>query len=601
MTDTPNDGTAGSGQTPPQRPRQGTTKNPRVKRSTKQHPAPGAAIGASTASDSDAIAAPASPTPSPAPALPTEPPLPGPPRTPARGSRYVPAFLSSIIPGLGQLVTGRRTLAALFLLPVVILIVGALVALVVMGPARLAASLIEPEVIWSLLGLQVLFIVWRLLAMGSSVLDPAYPKPRARDIVPIGLLILFIVVPASFALAVTDQARQTADTVFVGDQSTDGAWVPETEAPTFGTPGFTDGGDILPVGASPSPTDGPQRVNVLLVGVDSAPTRSTYLTDTMIVASLDPVAGTVSMVSIPRDMVDVPLPNGRTFAGKINSLAAYARRNPRQFKGANGGGIDVLQGALGTLLGLRIDYYAVVNLPGFVNVVDRLGGINVNVQNGFCDPTYTERGFDHGFSITAGRHHLDGWAALAYARVRHAAGESDFTRAARQQEVLSGIRDKLVNGGFLEDPIGLLKSLSRTVQTNVPRKLVPDLVEWAKDVNRQDTYRDVIDHPLVRGTLDRRGSVQIPDIQGIRALAGRLFTEPGTLPAARFKAPAAKSGKATTSGVGSCAPARTPRPTPKPTKRPAATPGATTKPTEAPTEKPTEPPPTPTEPPAPTP
>jgi hypothetical protein len=106
----------------------------------------------------------------------------------------------------------------------------------------------------------------------------------------------------------------------------------------------------------------------------------------------------------------------------------------------------------------------------------------------------------------------------------------------------------------------------------------------------------------VRGTLDRRGSVQIPDIKGIRALADRLFTEPGTLPAARFKAPAAKSGKATTSGVGSCAPARTPRPTPKPTKKPAATPHATTKPTEAPTDKPTEPPPPPpTEAPTPTP
>ena len=237
-----------------------------------------------------------------------------------------------------------------------------------------------------------------------------------------------------------------------------------------------------------------------------------------------------------------------------------------------------------------------------MSVVDRLGGINVNVQHGFCDPTYTERGFDHGFSITAGRHHLDGWAALAYARVRHASGESDFTRAARQQEVLSGIRDKVVNGGFLEDPIGLLKSLSRTVQTNVPRKLIPDLVEWAKDVNRADTYREVIDRPLVRGTLDRRGSVQIPDIKGIRALADRLFTEPGTLPLARFKAPAAKCGKATTSGIGSCAPARTPRPTPKPTKKPAATPQATTKPTEAPTDKPTEPPPPPpTEAPTPTP
>ncbi len=597
MTDTPNDETAGSGQRPPKRPREGTTPNPRVKRSTTNPSVTRAKAGATGAPAASAVAAPApSPvTPTAAPVLPTEP-LPGDAPRQGRVSRYVPAFLSSIVPGLGQLVTGRRTLAALFLFPVMLLIVGVLIALVVMGPARLAATLIEPEVIWGIIGLQIVFVVWRLLAMSASVLDPAYPKPRARDVVPIGLLILFIVVPQGLVLAVTDQARQTADTVFVGDQSTDGAWVPETVGPTFGTPGFDDDPDVLPVFAPPSPTEGPQRVNVLLIGVDAAPTRSTYLTDTMIVASLDPVAETVSMVSIPRDMVDVPLPNGRRFAGKINSLVSFARHNRRQFKGANGQGFDVLQGALGTLLGLRIDYYAVVNLPGFVNVIDKLGGVNVNVERGFCDSTYTERGFDRGFAITAGRHHLDGWAALAYARVRHAAGESDFTRAARQQEVLSGIRDRIVNGGFLEDPIGLLKSLSRTVQTNVPRKLVPDLVEWAKDVERADTYREVISRPLVRGTLDRRGSVQIPDVKAIRALADRLFTAPGTLPAPRFKAPAAKAGKATTKGIGSCAPARTPRPTPKPTKKP------TPKPPSA-TAKPTDPPPdpTPTDPPDPTP
>jgi hypothetical protein len=129
------------------------------------------------------------------------------------------------------------------------------------------------------------------------------------------------------------------------------------------------------------------------------------------------------------------------------------------------------------------------------------------------------------------------------------------------------------------------------VQTNVPRKLVPDLVDWAQSVDREDTYRAVIDHPLVRGALDNRGSVQIPNIKGIRALADRLFTPPGTLPAKGLRAPAAKSGKATSSGIGNCAPARTPKPTPRPTKKP------TPKPTAAGTPKPTEAP-TPTDPPA---
>ena len=131
----------------------------------------------------------------------------------------------------------------------------------------------------------------------------------------------------------------------------------------------------------------------------------------------------------------------------------------------------------------------------------------------------------------------------------------------------------------------------------MPRRLVPDLVDWAQSVDRGDTYRAVIDHPLVRGALELpgRGSIQVPNIKSIRALADRLFTPPGTLPAKGLRAPAAKSGKATASGVGSCAPARTPKPTPKPTKKPTPKPTAagTPKPTEAPTPTP-EPTPEPT-------
>ena len=103
----------------------------------------------------------------------------------------------------------------------------------------------------------------------------------------------------------------------------------------------------------------------------------------------------------------------------------------------------------------------------------------------FCDPHYSEYGYENGFSITAGRHHLNGHQALAYARVRKPAGESDFTRAARQQEVISAIRDAVVKGGFLNDPIGLLKSLG-TAETNVPRKACPDLADAASKVGATD-------------------------------------------------------------------------------------------------------------------
>ena len=401
---------------------------------------------------------------------------------------------------------------------------------------------------------------------------------------PIVLVLLLVIVPSVYAGYATEVARETADEVFVEPK------------PVAAGPSFTPEPD--PSNLEPAPSGSPEpsasvapsatptvpRVTGLVVGVDSGVGRSTSLTDTMIVVSLDPVGNTVSMVSIPRDMVDVPFSDGRKYRGKINSLAAYARNNPRQFPGSDGTGYDVLMDALGTLLKEPIQYYAKVDLGGFVRVVDTLGGVNVNVARAFCDTHYSEYGYENGFSITAGRHHLNGLQALAYARVRKPAGESDFTRAARQQEVISAIRDAVVKGGFLNDPIGLLKSLPGTAETNVPRKALPDLADAASKVGRDQTYRAVIDHPLVQGRYDSRGSIQAPDIPAIRALAAKLFTAPGTLPPAKFLTPE-NPGKVSGSGVSGCAPAPTPRPrvTPKPTPKP---PKATPKPTAAPAATP---------------
>ena len=202
----------------------------------------------------------------------------------------------------------------------------------------------------------------------------------------------------------------------------------------------------------------------------------------------------------------------------------------------------------------------------------------------FCDPTYDEYGFTNGFSITKGRHHLNGQQALAYARVRHPAGESDFTRAARQQEVLSGIRDRIVKGGFIDDPIGLLRDIAKTITTNVPRKILPDLADVMAKVSRTDTFRTVISSPLVSSGYDARGSIQIPNLKRITALAKAIFPETGTLPDAKYRV-AKSSGSVSGSGVSGCRPAATPKPTPKPTKKP--TPKPTAKPTAAATPTPT--------------
>jgi polyisoprenyl-teichoic acid--peptidoglycan teichoic acid transferase len=493
-----------------------------------------------------------------------------------RRGRFVPGVLDALFPGLGHLAAGRRRQAALFGLPILALIGLGLIVVATTSWPRLAATMLEPDVLWGLLALQAVILLWRLFAVGTSLWSRQLPRPSRRDALPMAaILLVAVVAPQAYAGYTTEVAREALDEIFVEASPPPVAYgTPEPD------PSNIESAPPSPsMSPSPSPTPMIPRVNVLLIGVDAGVGRRTYLTDTMIVASLDPVTETVSMVSVPRDMVDVPLPDGRKFRGKINSLVSYARHHPKQFPGSDGSGFDVLRGALGKLLGLDILYHAAVNLGGFVQVIDTLRGIDVNVTRSFCDPTYDEYGFSNGFSITKGKHHLNGKQALAYARVRHPLGESDFTRAARQQEVLSGIRDRIVKGGFIDDPIKLLRQLAQTITTNVPRKILPDLADTMSHVGRQDTYRTVITSPLIASGSDARGSIQIPNLKRITALSKVIFPPSGTPPDQKYRVPKASGGSATTSGVAGCRPA--PKPTPKPTKKP--TPKPTVKPTAAPT------------------
>ena len=478
---------------------------------------------------------------------------------------------------------GRRRLGLLLGLPVVFLVSAVVVLLATTSSFRLAAQLAADEVLAGLIVLQGIVLVWRLVAVGSSLFSPRLPRPGVRDSLPIALLLVAVVLPQAYAGALTQAGREAANDIFDDATPPPVAAAPSVAPepdPSFlaPAPSATTAPSVSP---SPSGPPAVPRINLLVIGVDAGVGRNTYLTDTMIVVSVDPVAETVSMLSIPRDMVDVPLPDGRTYTGKINSLASYARHHTPQFPGYDGTGGDVLMDALGALLGMEIDMYATVNLGGFVRVIDTLGGIDVNVLRSFCDPSYTEYGYEHGFSITKGRHHLNGNQALAYARVRKPAGESDFTRAARQQEVLSGIRDSIVGGRFLNDPIGLVRALGKTVTTNVPRNRLPDYVELATKIDRRKTYRAVIKSPLVRSAMDRRGSIQVPNVKAIRALAAELFPVSGELPAAEYRVGGGSgTGRGTTSGIGGCGSTATPRP--KPTATPKPTPRATPSPTPTP-------------------
>jgi LCP family protein required for cell wall assembly len=464
-------------------------------------------------------------------------------------------------------------------------------------PTSMAARLFDPAVLGVLLVLQGLLLAWRLGAL--ALVGRLVPvRATAQTLVALVVSVALVAIPSMAVMGLTVDARQAAAQVFQPVDS-GGAWVPNATPPPVASndPDFAVDPDAsaspdpsASASASPSPTPTVPRVNVLLIGVDAGIGRNTFLTDTMIVASLDPVGKTVSMLSLPRDMVDIPLPDGRVYKGKLNGLASFVNHNPSKFPGAKDGEA-VLAAAIGKLLRLDIDMWAEVNLGGFVTLVDAVGGINIQVNDEFCDPRYDEYGYD-GFTIRPGFYHFDGEAALAFARIRKAAGESDFTRQGRQQEVIAALRDRIVKGGLLDNPAKFLRGVGETMRTNIKPSVIADWIAIASEVERKDTFRDVVRNPLVKSRFEwpGRGSIQVPNVKRIRALAADLFTAPGVRPKGFDTMPEDGSGpKQRTQTSTTCGVRATPKPTPKPTaKPPKPTPKPTPRPTRAPTPEPTQ-------------
>ncbi|MCI0344934.1 MAG: LCP family protein [Chloroflexi bacterium] len=361
-----------------------------------------------------------------------------------------------------------------------------------------------------LLVLNTLVLAWRLAAVLQAFFDSRHRiRPGRLGTFAIAALVVAVAAPHTLAHVWGSAAKSAFEKVFTGDVLGSGT----EQEPAATGPGHDE------------------RLNMLILGIDKTPQRTATLTDTMMVVSIDPVGETVSMLSVPRDLVDVPLGDGTIYKAKLNSLYTYAETHPDDYPA---GGIRALEDAIGALLQIRIHYYAMMDFQGFVTMINTLGGIDVNVTRGFSDPTYDGYGFHGtGWAINPGLHHFNGFEALAYARARKAATETDFTRAARQQEILIALRDEALKAGSLFFHLPeLLETFGRYVRTDIPPDLLPTLAAVADSMDRDAIARAVLQRPYVKGGVDERGSIQRPDLELISELAAQLFTEPGVLPAA---------------------------------------------------------------------
>ncbi|HXX61371.1 MAG TPA: LCP family protein [Candidatus Sulfotelmatobacter sp.] len=435
---------------------------------------------------------------------------PQPPQPSGTHSPFVAAFLSFLFPGLGQAYAGHRLRAVVLASPLV-LVIALLGGMLVSKPSRdwLIAQFVSTDVLTVLLGLNALLLLYRLvvivdayrLARGAAPLQPSLGAPRRRagfrPLGVLGLLAVLVVTPMAhlgvarydlLALDALNGLTSTNDEPSFEPSATDTAGTTATVGST-GTPGAT-------ATATLPQWNGTGRLNILLVGSDQRPGDTSFNTDTMIVASIDPVTKQVGMFSLPRDTEGVPLPsswpahayysNG-LYPAKINSLWARAAGSPGLFPfpgSAYNRGMQALKGALGALYQLDIQYYVAVNFQGFQNIVDTLGGVTVDVQlpvTDDADPQPNAR--DQNIYIMPGIQHMTGAQALIYARARHAS--SDFDRAQRQQRVILSVRQQMDLSSLLDFNTleALVNDLKGAVHTDIPSSLFPSLVSLGEQLD----------------------------------------------------------------------------------------------------------------------
>jgi LCP family protein required for cell wall assembly len=264
---------------------------------------------------------------------------------------------------------------------------------------------------------------------------------------------------------------------------------------------------------SPSPTFNAallqNRLTVLVIGLDTSEERRSrgagINTDTIILASVSADQSEVTLISLPRDTVDIPLPDGTSWPRKVNGIHSQL-------------GVDALVGAAAALFDVPIDGYVQVDMDDLVDLVEAVDGVEVNPPEPLRDATI-------GLDLAAGPQLLDGPTALDYVRTRV---DTDYGRAARQQEVLLDLVARLVSPATDVDVAALLDGLT-SFETGLPLEDLPTLLEIGRRAQSATVTREVLQPPryisFEGDAGDGRGYILIPNVEAIRELAAETIGE----------------------------------------------------------------------------
>ena len=409
----------------------------------------------------------------------------------------IAATLSLLVPGAGQMYAGARRRGLVLLGITAALCLGVL-AVVAAGPLGIALSLLGRPLLVAVLAANLAFLALRVFA----VVDAWHLRGRAgAGTFAVAALVVLAAAPHAAVGYAAVRGYSTLEAVFADEEPRDvlpsrGPFLKEIPPPPVELPEGRPLVDSRRILLEDSASLTHPWVTVLLVGSDHGPGNAGDRTDTMVVAALQRDTGRAVLLGVPRNLVQVPLGGAAgkampRFKEPLNALYSFARTRPELFPGGHDSGATALKQTISRLLGLRVDYYALVTLDGFRDVVDALGGVRIHVKERLVDsvtrPAWGES--KPTIDVYPGRvYQFSGRTALAYVRSRKAS--NDYRRMARQRCFLSAMASQIDVVTVLRNFRPLTATVEDSVRTDIPLDRVPDVVRLVDGVEPSRTLTE---------------------------------------------------------------------------------------------------------------
>ncbi len=293
------------------------------------------------------------------------------------------------------------------------------------------------------------------------------PTPSSRGMVWVqSILICLATILISYLVVIGARSGWATFRIFRNLNQISTTAVPATNALTD-TPPTAAASTATPVPALILPAGSDQPITVLLLGSDRRPQEKTpSRTDAVMLLRINPQTQHISFLSFPRDLI-VAIPGYG--AARINAAHVYGDIYP-----ALGGGEKLATKTVSQLIGVPIDYTVLTDFAGFINIIDTLGGVPVNITKELYDGQFPTMDYKYReVSFHVGTSTMDGVTALTYSRIRHP--DNDFERTKRQQQVITGVAKRLQTGNFvdtLETTANITDALIGHAHTDMPRDLI---------------------------------------------------------------------------------------------------------------------------------